>query len=188
MSDIDPRSVGAAVAQRAGFLEPLIMKAGKTLASYELVYETYGALNADRSNAVLVCHALSGSHHVAGFYADDPKKLGWWDNLIGPGKPIDTDRFFVIGVNNLGGCHGSTGPGSIDRATGQPYGAAFPVVTVEDWVVSQARLMDRLGIEKLGAAIAGAPRALRVRGMKDCFLRRPTPAYRINARCRRSTH
>ncbi|MGZ5062244.1 MAG: homoserine O-succinyltransferase MetX [Usitatibacter sp.] len=156
MSDIDPRSVGAAVAQRAGFLEPLILKAGKTLASYELVYETYGTLNADKSNAILVCHALSGSHHVAGFYADDPKKIGWWDNLIGPGKAIDTDRFFVIGVNNVGGCHGSTGPASIDRATGKPYGAAFPVVTVEDWVVSQARLMDRLGIAKLAGAIGGS--------------------------------
>src|SRR5438093_504873 len=133
MSDIDPRSVGAAVAQRAGFLEPLIMKAGKTLASYELVYEAYGALNADRSNAILVCHALSGSHHVAGFYADDPKKVGWWDNLIGPGKPIDTDRFFVIGVNNIGGCHGSTGPASIDRATGQPYGASFPVLKGDEY-------------------------------------------------------
>jgi homoserine O-acetyltransferase/O-succinyltransferase len=156
MSEIDPRSVGAAVAQRAGFLEPLILKAGKTLASYELVYETYGTLDADRSNAILVCHALSGSHHVAGFYADDPKKVGWWDNLIGPGKAIDTDRFFVIGVNNIGGCHGSTGPASIDRATGKPYGAAFPVVTVEDWVVSQARLMDRLGIAKLAGAIGGS--------------------------------
>jgi homoserine O-acetyltransferase len=156
MGAIDPRSVGIATAQRAGFLEPLILKAGKTLASYELVYETYGALNAARSNAVLVCHALSGSHHVAGYYADDPKKVGWWDNLIGPGKPIDTDRFFVIGVNNLGGCHGSTGPGSVDRATGQPYGAAFPLVTVEDWVASQARLMDRLGIERLAAAIGGS--------------------------------
>jgi len=156
MGDIDPRSVGAAAPQRAGFLEPLILKAGKTLASYELVYETYGALNADRSNAILVCHALSGSHHVAGWYADDPKKIGWWDNLIGPGKPIDTERFFVIGVNNLGGCHGSTGPGSIDRATGQPYGASFPLVTVEDWVASQARLLDRLGIERLAAAIGGS--------------------------------
>ena len=156
MSEFDPRSVGAAVPQRAGFLEPLILKAGKTLASYELVYETYGALNADRSNAVLVCHALSGSHHVAGFYADDPKKVGWWDNMIGPGKPIDTERFFVIGVNNIGGCHGSTGPASIDRATGQPYGASFPVVTVEDWVASQARLMDRLGIERLAACIGGS--------------------------------
>lgn len=150
------RSVGAAVAQRAGFLEPLILKAGKTLASYELVYETYGVLNKDRSNAVLVCHALSGNHHVAGYYADAPEKIGWWDNLIGPGKPLDTDRFFVIGVNNIGGCHGSTGPGSIDRSTGKPYGAAFPVVTCEDWVASQARLMDRLGIQKLAAAIGGS--------------------------------
>ncbi|HEY2629804.1 MAG TPA: homoserine O-acetyltransferase [Usitatibacter sp.] len=156
MSELNPRSVGAAVAQRAGFLEPLILKAGKTLASYELVYETYGALNKDRSNAILVCHALSGNHHVAGYYADDPKKVGWWDNLIGPGKPIDTDRFFVIGLNNLGGCHGSTGPASIDRSTGKPYGAAFPLVTVEDWVASQARLMDRLGIEKLAGAIGGS--------------------------------
>jgi homoserine O-acetyltransferase/O-succinyltransferase len=156
LDERDAGSVGAAVAQRAGFLEPLILKAGKTLASYELVYETYGALNRDRSNAILVCHALSGSHHVAGYYADDPKKVGWWDNLIGPGKPIDTDRFFVIGVNNIGGCHGSTGPGSIDRSTGKPYGAAFPVVTVEDWAVSQARLMDRLGIQTLAAAIGGS--------------------------------
>ena len=156
MSEFDPRSVGAAVPQRAGFLEPLILKAGKTLAAYELVYETYGVLNAEKSNAVLVCHALSGSHHVAGFYADDPNKVGWWDNMIGPGKPIDTDRFFVIGVNNIGGCHGSTGPGSIDRATGQPYGASFPLVTVEDWVVSQARLMDRLGIDRLAACIGGS--------------------------------
>jgi homoserine O-acetyltransferase len=156
MADPQPHSVGAVLAQRAGFLEPLILKAGKTLASYELVYETYGTLNAERSNAVLVCHALSGSHHVAGWYAEDPKKVGWWDNLIGPGKPIDTDRFFVIGVNNIGGCHGSTGPGSVDRATGQPYGAAFPLVTVEDWVASQARLMDRLGIGRLAAAIGGS--------------------------------
>jgi homoserine O-acetyltransferase/O-succinyltransferase len=150
------RSVGAVQPQRAGFLEPLILKAGKTLASYELVYETYGELNAARSNAVLVCHALSGSHHVAGYYADDPKKVGWWDNLVGPGKPLDTDRFFVIGVNNIGGCHGSTGPASIDRATSRPYGASFPVVTVEDWVASQARLMDRLGIERLAGAIGGS--------------------------------
>jgi homoserine O-acetyltransferase len=156
MSELDPGSVGAVVPQKAGFLEPLIMKAGKTLASYELVYETYGTLNAAKSNAILVCHALSGSHHVAGYYADDPKKIGWWDNLIGPGKPIDTERFFVIGVNNIGGCHGSTGPGSVDRATGQPYGASFPVVTVEDWVASQARLMDRLGIERLAGAIGGS--------------------------------
>jgi homoserine O-acetyltransferase len=156
MNDAPPGSVGAVAPQRAGFLEPLILTAGKTLASYELVYETYGTLNAERSNAVLVCHALSGSHHVAGWYADDPRKVGWWDNLVGPGKPIDTERFFVIGVNNIGGCHGSTGPGSIDRATGQPYGASFPVVTVEDWVISQARLLDRLGIGRLAAAVGGS--------------------------------
>jgi homoserine O-acetyltransferase len=187
MSDIDPRSVGAAVAQRAGFLEPLILKAGKTLASYELVYETYGALNADRSNAILVCHALSGSHHVAGFYADDPAKVGWWDNLIGPGKPIDTERFFVIGVNNIGGCHGSTGPGSIDRATGKPYGASFPLVTCEDWVASQARLMDRLGIDKLAGAIGGSLGGMQAMQWALSFPERIRHAFVIAAASRLST-
>jgi homoserine O-acetyltransferase/O-succinyltransferase len=187
MSEMDPRSVGAAVPQRAGFLEPLIMKAGKTLASYELVYETYGVLNADKSNAILVCHALSGSHHVAGYYADDPKKIGWWDNLIGPGKPIDTDRFFVIGVNNIGGCHGSTGPGSIDRSTGKPYGAAFPVVTVEDWVVSQARLMDRLGIETLAGAIGGSLGGMQAMQWTLSFPDRIRHAFVIAAASRLST-
>jgi homoserine O-acetyltransferase/O-succinyltransferase len=187
MSDLDPRSVGAAVAQRAGFLEPLILKAGKTLAAYELVYETYGTLNADKSNAILVCHALSGSHHVAGFYADDPKKIGWWDNLIGPGKAIDTDRFFVIGVNNIGGCHGSTGPASIDRATGKPYGAAFPVVTVEDWVVSQARLMDRLGIGKLAGAIGGSLGGMQALQWTLTFPDRIRHAFAIAAAPRLST-
>ncbi len=156
MVELEARSVGAVTPQKAGFLEPLILKGGKTLAAYELVYETYGSLNAERSNAILVCHALSGGHHVAGYYADDPRKVGWWDNMIGPGKAIDTDRFLVIGVNNLGGCHGSTGPASVDRATGQPYGAGFPLVTCEDWVASQARLMDRLGIEKLAGVIGGS--------------------------------
>jgi homoserine O-acetyltransferase/O-succinyltransferase len=155
MDEATPRSPGSPAPQRAGFLEPLILKAGKTLASYELVYETYGTLNADRSNAVLVCHALSGNHHVAGRYEGE-SKVGWWDSMIGPGKAIDTERFFVIGVNNLGGCHGSTGPASVDRATGQPYGAGFPLVTVEDWVTSQARLMDRLGIERLAGAMGGS--------------------------------
>jgi homoserine O-acetyltransferase len=156
MTEIPVGSVGEVAPQRAGFLEPLILKGGRTLASYELVYETYGTLNADKSNAVLVCHALSGNHHVAGWHADNPQKPGWWDNMVGPGKAIDTDRFFVIGLNNLGGCHGSTGPASIDRSTGQPYGAGFPLVTVEDWVASQARLMDRLGIERLAAAMGGS--------------------------------
>jgi len=149
-------SVGIVQAQRATFDEPLQFNCGVVLPSYQLMYETYGTLNADRSNAILICHALSGHHHVAGAYAEDPKNIGWWDNMIGPGKPIDTDKFFVIGVNNLGGCHGSTGPSSIDPATGKPYGSSFPVVTVEDWVHAQARLADRLGIRQFAAVIGGS--------------------------------
>ena len=123
---------------------------------YELVYETYGTLNEDRSNAVLVCHALNASHHVAGWYAAEPGNVGWWDNMIGPGKPLDTDRFFVVGVNNLGGCHGSTGPMSVNPTTGRPWGGDFPVVTVEDWVATQARLADHLGIERFAAVMGGS--------------------------------
>ncbi len=126
------------------------------LPRYELVYETYGELNAAKSNAILICHALSGHHHVAGYYANDEKNIGWWDNMVGPGKPIDTDKFFVIGLNNLGGCHGSTGPSSIDPLTGKPYGASFPVITVEDWVAAQARLADQLGIRQFAAVIGGS--------------------------------
>jgi len=124
--------------------------------SYEIAYETYGTLNAARSNAVLVCHALNASHHVAGFYADDKSNVGWWDNLVGPGKPLDTNRFFVIGSNYLGSCFGSTGPASTNPATGKPWGAEFPVVTVEDWVEAQARLADRLGIERFAAVMGGS--------------------------------
>ena len=149
-------SVGIVTPQRAAFREALPLKCGHTLADYELAYETYGTLNAARSNAVLVCHALNASHHVAGVYAHEPNNVGWWDNMIGPGKPLDTDRFFVIGVNNLGGCHGSTGPRSTNPATGQPWGAAFPVVTVEDWVNAQARLADYLGIERFAAVMGGS--------------------------------
>lgn len=131
------------------------------LPSYELVFETYGQLNADRSNAVLICHALNASHHVAGLHADASgqpiaKSEGWWDNMIGPGKPVDTDRFFVIGVNNLGSCFGSTGPTHTNPATGQAWGADFPVITVEDWVNAQARLLDALGIEQLAAVMGGS--------------------------------
>ena len=151
-----PRSVGFVEAQKAHFDEPLPLKAGRVLPQYDLVYETYGTLNAARNNAVLVCHALSGSHHVAGVYRDDPHNVGWWDNLVGPGKPLDTEKFFVIGVNNLGGCFGSTGPVSINPATGKPWGADFPFVTVEDWVNAQARLADRLGIERFAAVIGGS--------------------------------
>ena len=142
--------------QVAKFNEPLTLKCGAVLDQYELVYETYGTLNSERSNAVLVCHALNAAHHVAGVYAGDPGNVGWWDNMIGPGKPVDTDRFFVIGVNNLGGCHGSTGPKSINPATGSPWGARFPLVTVEDWVNSQARLADRLGIRQFAAVMGGS--------------------------------
>ena len=149
-------SVGTVSAQRASFDTPLVFKSGAVLPRYELVYETYGTLNADKSNAILICHALSGHHHVAGYYANDTKNIGWWDNMIGPGKPIDTNKFFVIGLNNLGGCHGSTGPSSINPQTGKPYGASFPVITVEDWVESQARLADQLGVTRFAAVIGGS--------------------------------
>ncbi len=149
-------SIGLVEAQRAVFSTPLAFAAGVTLPAWELVYETYGTLNADRSNAILICHALSGHHHVAGHYADNPKNIGWWDNMIGPGKPIDTERFFVVGVNNLGGCHGSTGPASLNPATGEPWGADFPVVTVPDWVQAQARLADHLGIDAWAAVVGGS--------------------------------
>jgi len=150
------QSVGVVTPQRVGFDAPLLLKSGASLPSFELVYETYGELNAARSNAVLVCHALSGSHHVAGTYGDDPKTVGWWDNLVGPGKPLDTNRFFVVGVNNLGGCYGSTGPLSVNPLTGRRYGADFPLVTVEDWVAAQARLADHLGVDAWAAVIGGS--------------------------------
>jgi homoserine O-acetyltransferase/O-succinyltransferase len=149
-------SAGIVTPQSMHFDEPIALKSGARLDSYDLAYETYGTLNAARSNAILVCHALNASHHVAGVYADDPRNLGWWDNLIGPGKPVDTNRFFVVGVNNLGGCHGSSGPSSVDPKTGRPYGGSFPVVTVEDWVESHARLATRLGIERFAAVMGGS--------------------------------
>ncbi|GEQ75148.1 homoserine O-acetyltransferase [Comamonas testosteroni] len=138
------------------FDEPLPLQSGGSIADYDLAFETYGQLNADKSNAIVVCHALNASHHVAGSYEGQPKSEGWWDNMIGPGKPVDTDKFFVIGINNLGSCFGSTGPMHTNPATGKPYGADFPVVTVEDWVDAQARLLDRLGIERLAAVLGGS--------------------------------
>ena len=138
------------------FEAPLPLQSGAAIRGYSLSYETYGTLNADKSNAVLICHALNASHHVAGVYADQPKNLGWWDNMIGPGKSLDTDRFFVIGVNNLGSCFGSTGPMHTNPDTGRVYGADFPVVTVEDWVNAQARLLDALGIQQLAAVMGGS--------------------------------
>ncbi|MEY4652093.1 MAG: Homoserine O-acetyltransferase [Pseudomonadota bacterium] len=143
-------------AQSMHFEAPLPLQCGASVRAYDLAYETYGTLNADRSNAVLVCHALNASHHVAGVYAGQDKSEGWWDTLIGPGKPVDTNRFFVIGVNNLGSCFGSTGPMHVNPDTGRVYGADFPVVTVEDWVDAQARLLDVLGIRTLAAVMGGS--------------------------------
>jgi len=145
-----------ATPQSMTFDAPLQLQSGAQIRGYQLAYETYGTLNADKSNAVLICHALNASHHVAGVYAEQPSNLGWWDNMIGPGKPVDTDKFFVIGVNNLGSCFGSTGPMHINPDTGKVYGADFPVVTVEDWVNAQARLLDALGIEQLAAVMGGS--------------------------------
>lgn len=156
MSRFPPDSIGLVTPRREAFSEPLQLACGKSLAQFELVYETYGELSANRSNAVLICHALSGHHHAAGFHREDERKPGWWDACIGPGKAIDTNRFFVVSLNNLGGCHGSTGPSSIDPATGKAYGAHFPVLTVEDWVHSQALLADRLGIDCWAAVVGGS--------------------------------
>ncbi len=138
------------------FVEPLPLQSGSSIEKYDLVVETYGRLNADASNAVLICHALNASHHVAGIHPDNPNELGWWDNMVGPGKPVDTNRFFVIGVNNLGSCFGSTGPMSINPRTKEPYGASFPVLTVEDWVNAQARLADQIGITQFAAVMGGS--------------------------------
>jgi homoserine O-acetyltransferase/O-succinyltransferase len=149
-------SVGVVQTHYHDFNEPLRLSSGQVLPSYTLAVQTYGTLNADRSNAVLICHALNASHHVAGVSADDPSEIGWWDNMVGPGKPVDTEKFFVIGVNNLGSCFGSTGPASMRAETGKPWGAAFPVLTVEDWVSAQARLADRFGIERFAAVMGGS--------------------------------
>jgi len=143
------------------FESALPLQSGASIRAYDLSYETYGELNADKSNAVLICHALNASHHVAGVYLDAqgqpiPKSEGWWDTMIGPGKPVDTNRFFVIGINNLGSCFGSTGPMQPNPDTQELYGADFPVVTVQDWVSAQARLLDRLGIQTLAAVMGGS--------------------------------
>ena len=151
LGDVQPQSMH--------FAEPLALTSGAQLRDYTLVYETYGTLDANRRNAVLVCHALNAGHHAAGTYAGEPKSEGWWDNLIGPGKPLDTDRYFVVSVNNPGSCFGSTGPRDPNpdpAADGRRYGADFPVVTVEDWVDAQARLIDALGIDRLAAVIGGS--------------------------------
>lgn len=154
MKEID--SIGIVTPQKWSFDSPLTLQNGCILPRFELMIETYGTLNADKSNAVLICHALSGNHHVAGYHSKNDKHPGWWDNMIGPGKPVDTNRFFVVGLNNLGGCHGSTGPLSINPDTGKAYGADFPMVTVKDWVESQSMLADRFGIDKWAAVMGGS--------------------------------
>lgn len=153
---IPENCVGVVTPQCLHFDDPLLLRSGKTINSYDLMIETYGTLNAAKSNAVLICHALSGDHHAAGYHSEDESKPGWWDNCIGPGKPIDTNKFFVVCLNNLGGCAGSTGPTSINPDTGTYYGPDFPIVTVRDWVKSQVRLMDRLDIAQWAAVIGGS--------------------------------
>ena len=149
-------SVGLVVEQVYQENKPFILKSGDELPGFKLVYETYGKLNTERSNAVLICHALSGHHHAAGAHSEDDKKPGWWDSCIGPNKPIDTNKFFVVSLNNLGGCHGSTGPIDINPETGETYGSKFPAVSVDDWVSSQVMLTDHLGIKKYVAVIGGS--------------------------------
>jgi homoserine O-acetyltransferase len=153
---MEAESVGLVTPQQLHFDAPLTLACGRTLPGYDLIYESYGNLNAQGSNAVLVCHALSGHHHAAGRHREDDRKPGWWDACIGPGKPIDTRRFFVVSLNNLGGCHGSTGPTSPHPDEGRPWGPDFPPVQVEDWVDVQARLADRLGIDSWAAVIGGS--------------------------------
>lgn len=152
----DSHSVGIVTPRIARFEEPLPLACGRDLPAYELIYETYGELNAQRSNAILVCHALSGHHHAAGYHSADDKRPGWWDECIGPGKPIDTRHFYVVSVNNIGGCHGSTGPMSINPETGKPWGPDFPPLRARDWVHSQARLADYLGIDCWAAIVGGS--------------------------------
>lgn len=156
MSHTAPNSVGLVQPQAFHCSEPLALSSGQTLEQYTLMYETYGELNADRSNGVLICHALSGNHHAAGYHREDDKYPGWWDSAIGPGKPIDTNKFFVVCCNNIGGCSGSTGPVSTNPNTGNVYGADFPLVTVLDWVNSQRQLKQHLGIEQWAAVVGGS--------------------------------
>ncbi|MYB88570.1 MAG: homoserine O-acetyltransferase [Proteobacteria bacterium] len=153
---IPANSVGLVETQFTTIKQPLDLDCGRTLPEFTLAYETYGKLNPERSNALLICHALSGDQHAAGYHSVEDRKPGWWDNCIGPGKPFDTDRFFVVSPNNLGGCKGSSGPTSINPETGKPFGPDFPLVTVHDWVVSQSHLADALGIEQWAAVIGGS--------------------------------
>lgn len=154
-------SIGIVTPQTLHIDEPLALVSGAVLPQYDLVYETYGTLNAEASNAILICHALSGDHHVAGFYEGD-EKPGWWNDYIGPGKPIDTDEFFVVCSNNLGSCRGSTGPISLNPETGKVFGSDFPIVTCRDWVHSQNQLRQHLGIDQWAAIVGGSMGGMQV--------------------------
>jgi len=153
---LPPDSVGLVTPRMMHFDEPLTLECGRTLKQYDIIYETYGELNTDKSNAVLICHALSSDHHAAGYHSMEDRKPGWWEACIGPGKPIDTGKLYVVCMNNPGGCSGSTGPMSINPETGKPYGPDFPIVTVKDWVNSQHRLGEKLGIRQWAAIIGGS--------------------------------
>ena len=156
MDKIDNNSIGIVKSNTIEIKQSLKLDCGKTLNDFSLIYETYGRLNSKKSNAILICHALSGDHHAAGYYSDEDKKPGWWDSCIGPGKPFDTNKFFIVSLNNLGGCKGSTGPNSINKETGLEYGPDFPIVTVNDWVNSQKLLADYLEIDKWACVIGGS--------------------------------
>ena len=156
MDKINNNSIGIVKSNTVAIKQSLKLDCGKTLNDFSLIYETYGRLNSEKSNAILICHALSGDHHAAGYYSDEDKKPGWWDSCIGPGKPFDTNKFFIVSLNNLGGCKGSTGPNSINKETGLEYGPDFPIVTVNDWVNSQKLLADYLEIDKWACVIGGS--------------------------------
>ncbi len=156
LKHLDPTSVGIVIPKKVHFDEILTLESGQELNGFDLMIETYGQLNADKSNAILICHALSGSHHAAGYHNIDDKKAGWWDNFIGKGRAIDTSEFFVVCLNNIGSCYGSTGPTTINPDTGKPFGADFPMVTVKDWVMTQAMLADYFGIDVWHAVVGGS--------------------------------
>ena len=182
-NEFPENSVGIVVPQTMAFDDPLKLESGGVVPSYNLVYETYGELNADQSNGILICHALSADHHVAGYYAADDKHAGWWDNRIGPGKTIDTNMFFVVCCNNPGGCDGSTGPSTMNPATGKHWGPDFPMVTVRDWAEAQARLATRLGIDQWAAVVGGSLGGMQViqwaidypDRVRHCFVIASTP-------------
>jgi homoserine O-acetyltransferase/O-succinyltransferase len=182
LSQIDEPSSPVA---RFGADEPLLMDAGVALAPWQIAYQTYGTLNAARSNAVLICHALTGDQHVANVHPVTGKP-GWWETMVGPGRPIDTDRFFVVCANVIGGCMGTTGPASRNPATGRPYALDFPVVTVRDMVRAQAALLDRLGIESLFCVTGGSMGGMQVLQWAVSYPERVFAALPIAAAARHS--